>query len=160
MFSINHLYPILLIASIFLTTCAFGPEPTPVLVYLPTATATPVPTATATPKPSPTTTGTPTLTPEPWLEINLKLYDAETGEAVVGDVYMVLFVDDKTITNLIEEDVSQTTFNIPRAVTRADGIVIQILAEGYLTRGARLSSNEVKSLSSLSVQIPLERSRR
>lgn len=162
----NHLHPILLIVSILLAACAFGPQPAPVLVYLPTATATAVPTATATPKPtltpnpSPTITRTPTLTPEPWLEINLKIYDAETGQAVAGDVYIVLFVDDRTITDLIEEDVSQTTFNIPRAATRADGIVIQILAEGYLAGGARLPSNEAKSLPSLSVQIPLERSSR
>ena len=159
-------YLVLSLFTILLTACTMGAESTPILVYLPTPTPTSTATATATPKPtltpnpSPTIAGTATLTPEPWLEIKLKIRDAETGEAVAGDVYVLLFVDDDRITELIEEDVSETTFNLPRASTRADAIYIQVLAEGYQPRGARLPSNEAKTRPSFSIEIPLERSSR
>jgi N-acetylneuraminic acid mutarotase len=155
-------FVLLTIFTAILSACAIGLEPTSVLVYLPTDTVTPTSTLTVTPKPTltpkppPGPSGTPTLTPEPWIEIELAIRDVESGEAVVGDVYVVLYVDDKTVSELIEEDVSDITFNIPRASTRADAIFIQIFAQGYLARGVRLPA-EVKYQKGVSLEAQLRK---
>jgi N-acetylneuraminic acid mutarotase len=96
------------------------------------------------------------LTPEPWIEIELAIRDIESGEAVIGDVYIVLYVDDNTVTELIEEDVSDITFNIPRASTRADAMFIQIFAQGYLSRGLRLPT-EIKYQKEASFEIRMRK---
>jgi hypothetical protein len=149
----------------WLAGCAFGPKSPPVLVYLPTftPTATFTPTSTTTPSPTltptPAPTKTPTLTPEPWLQIELSVSDAETGEAVAGDVYVGLSVDSKTIGELIEEDVSHITFNLPRGVLRADAVYINVLAEGYLNRLIKLPP-EAKTELALIFEAKLQKSKR
>jgi len=145
--------------------CALLPEPTQIVVYLPTATATATPTSTPTPKPTltpnppPTETRPPTFTPEPWLEIELTIRDAATGQPVVGDVYVVLFVDDDAISELIEENVSDLQFNLPRGSTRADAIVVQVFAEGYLATGVRLPPN-LAHVKRVSLEALLEKAKR
>jgi hypothetical protein len=145
--------------------CALVPEPTQIVVYLPTATATATPTFTPTPKPTltpnppPTLTRPPTVTPEPWLEIELTIRDVATGQAVVGDVYIVLFVDDETISELIEENVSAIQFNLPRGSTRADAIFVQVFAVGYLARGVRLPPNSAQ-VKRISLEVLLEKAKR
>lgn len=154
-----------ILGCLYLAGCAFGPKSQPIVVYLPTSTltATITPTLTATPSPSltptPGPTKTSTLTPEPWLQIELSVSDAETGEAVTGDVYIGVVVDNNSMGELIEEDVSQITFNLPRGVLRADAVYINVLAEGYLNRLIKLPP-EAKTELALSFEAKLQKSKR
>jgi hypothetical protein len=150
---------------LLLAGCIPGRESPPIVVYLPTftPTATVTPTLTVTPTPTltptPAPTKTPTLTPEPWLQIELSISDAGTGQAVAADIYAGVFVDDEIIGELIEENVSETVLNLPRGLTRADVVFINITAEGYRNRFIRLPK-EAKTEPGLTFEVQLEKSSR
>jgi hypothetical protein len=157
------IYVILIL--LLLAGCAPGTESPPILVYLPTftPTATATPTLTVTPRPTltpvPEPPKTPTLTPEPWLHIELSISDASTGAAVAADIYAGVFVDDQIIGELIEENVSETVINLPRGLTRADVVFINITAEGYRNRFIRLPK-EAKTEPALKFEVQLVKSAR
>ena len=165
--SVGRVMKIIYVALILLllSGCTPGRESPAIVVYLPTftPTATPTPTLTVTPTPTltplPAPTKTPTLTPEPWLQIKLSISDANTGQAVAADVYVGVMVDGQTVGELIETNVSETVFDLPRDLTHADVLFINIVAEGYRNRFMRLPK-EAKTEPGLTFEVQLEKSSR
>jgi hypothetical protein len=83
------------------------------------------------------------------------VWDAETGEAVRADVYVGVLVDDKSEGYLIEEDISATTFELPRDVLRVDALYINVLADGYLNHLVRIPRNTTAK--SIRIEAPLKK---
>lgn len=104
----------------------------------------------------PTVTRTPTVTPEPYLYIELTIQDAETGEAVAAEVHLGLLVDDNSLGYPLEQNVSETTIELPRDIMRADAVYINVIADGYLNRLMQLPP-EAKTAESVTIEVLLEK---